>query len=103
MALTLSAPELAAAIHSDASTAARLLPVVEAMVERHAPNAPQAIRNEAAIRAAGWLHGQPMANIRERSAGPLSASYTPSMQSALRHSGAMALLSPWKIRRGGAI
>ena len=101
--ISLTAAELAAAIHADQAEAERLLPVVAAMVGRYAPNAPQAIRNEAAIRAAGWLKDQPKASKRDQSAGPLSASYAPSMHSALRHSGAMALLTMWKARRGGAI
>ena len=74
-----------------------------ALVERYAPSAPQAIKNEAVIRCAGWLHGQPAAAVRTEAQGEISTSYAPTMQSALRHSGAMALLTAWKVRRAGAI
>ena len=74
-----------------------------ALVEAYAPDAPQAVKNEAVIRCAGWLTGQPSSNIRGEAAGELSIEYAPSMQSALRHSGAMALLTTWKVRRAGAI
>ena len=74
-----------------------------ALVERYAPGAPQPIRNEAVTRCAGWLHGQPAASVRSEAQGEISTAYAPTMQSALRHSGAMALLTAWKVRRAGAI
>ena len=77
--------------------------VASALVERYADNAPQAIKNEAVLRCAGWLYEAPSSGIRAQSIGPMSIDFTPSMQSALRHSGAMSLLSPFKIRRAGAI
>ena len=103
MAVTLTAAELAEAIGVDSNTAARLLAVASALVERYAPEAPEAISNEAAIRSAGWLADQPSAAIRSETEGDISTDYAPSQMSALRHSGAMALLSPWKVRRAGAI
>ena len=103
MAVTLTAAQLAEAVGLDSATAARLLAVASALVTRFAPDAPDAIANEGAIRTAGWLAEQPAAAIRAETEADISTSYAPSMQSALRHSGAMALLSPWKIRRAGAI
>ena len=103
MALTLTAAELAEAIGVDSAAAARLLPVATALVTRYAPDAPAAISNEAAIRCAGWLSEQPNAAITSETEGDIRTSYAPSMLSALRHSGGMALLSPWKNRRAGAI
>ncbi len=76
--------------------------VAAALVERYAPAAPQAVKDEAVIRAAGWLADQPPAVAKE-TVGPMSVEYMPARQSALRHSGAMAMLSPWKVRRAGAI
>ena len=73
------------------------------LVERHAPMAPQAIRNEAIIRTAGWLDEAPSSGIRRESGGPFDVSYSPAMTGALRASGAMGLLSQWRIRRAGAI
>ena len=103
MAVTLTAPELAQAVGVDSTTATRLLPVATELVTRYAPDAPGAISNEAVIRCAGWLSEQPAASITSESEGDIRTSYSPSMLSALRHSGAMGLLSPWKVRRGGAI
>ncbi len=72
-----------------------------AVVERFAPDAPPAVKREAVIRAAGWIHARrpnPMQSItigdmrmdfRERHASP----------DALRHSGARAMLLPWRARR----
>ena len=99
----LSAADLAAAVGVDDDTAARLLDVANELVERYAPAAPEAVKREAIIRCAGWLHGQPADSVRSRAVGPMNVSHAPSMYSALRHSGAMALLSAWKVRRGGMI
>ena len=103
MAVTITAAELAEAVGVDSTTATRLLAVAAELVTRYAPHAPDAISNEAVIRCAGWLSEQPAAAITGESEGDIRTSYAPTMQSALRHSGAMALLSSWKIRRAGAI
>ena len=102
MAVTITATALAEAIGVDSATATRLLAVATALVERYALEAPDAISNEAVIRTAGWLSEQPAAAIRSETEGDISTSYAPTHTSALRHSGAMALLSPWKVRRAGA-
>ena len=85
------------------STANRIGSTAATLVEHYADNAPQAIKNEAILRCAGWLYEAPSSGVRSQSIGPMSIDFTPSMQSALRHSGAMSLLSPFKIRRAGAI
>ena len=104
MAVTIDAAGLAEAIGVDLATAVRLLAVATALVNRYASAAPDAISNEATIRCTtGWLAEQPSAAIRSETEGDVSTSYAPSMQSALRHSGAMSLLSTWKVRRAGAI
>ena len=103
MAVTIVAAALGQAIGIDQSTAIRLLGVATELVTRYAPDAPDAISNEAIIRCAGWLAEQPSTAIRSETEGDIRTSYIPMMQSALRHSGAMALLSAWKIRRAGAI
>ena len=77
--------------------------VASALVERYATHAPQAIKNEAVLRCAGWLNESPSGGQRSESEGDISTSYSPAMTGALRHSGAMGLLSPFKIRRAGAI
>ena len=100
---TLTVAQLEAALGIDTEQATRLLGVATELVDRYAPGAPETVKNEAAIRCAGYLHEQPHAAIRSESVGDISTSYAATHMSALRHSGGMALLSPWKQRRGGAI
>ena len=87
----------------DEAEARRLGSTAAALVSRFAPLAPQAILNEAVLRTAGYLHQQPAAPLRAEQVGELRAEYSPTHVSALRHSGSMAILSPWKVRRAGAI
>ena len=103
MAVTITAAQLAEAVGVDSTTATRLLAVATELVTRYAPDPPDSVANEAAIRTAGWLAEMPRAAITSESEGDIRTSYAPTMLSALRHSGAMALLSPWKIRRAGQI
>ena len=88
---------------TDEDTLDRLGAAATTLVERYAPDAPIAIKNEATIRCAGWLAQQPAAAVRSESVGDIRTSFAPTHTSALRHSGAMALLSPWRVRRAGAI
>ena len=74
-----------------------------ALVERYAAGAPDPIKCEAVIRCAGWMSEQPAAAVRSEATGDISTSYAATHASALRHSGAMAMLSLWKIRRAGTI
>ena len=100
MAITLTESELEAAINGKPAVATRLLPVVTELVERYAPDAPDSIQNEAAIRAAGWLADMtPNLNIK---AGSLTIRKTrfKGESSALVHSGAAGLLTGWRVRRG---
>ena len=103
MAVTIDAATLAAATGIDATDAERLLATASALVTKYGADAPDAIDNEAVIRVAGYLQSQPKAALRAESVGPIETQYAPSRQSALRHSGAMSLLSPFKVRRGGLV
>ena len=122
MAVTLTEPELSEALVgnmarvgvlvSEASAladldAARLLPVVSEMVDRFAPAAPAEIANEAAIRTAGYLAQQPADARQSESYNILGVQFETSHAtgavSSLRASGAMALLTPYKVRRAGKI
>jgi len=85
------------------SVAERLLAAVRPLVEDYAPEAPEALANEAAIRCAGWLWRQPAPSYRSETIGEYHYETAPSYLSALRHSGGMALLSPYKRRRAGVI
>ena len=74
------------------------------MVQRYAPSAPQAIRDEAAIRLAGWLAGASYDNITsETSVGPDTIQYQVGSQNLMIRTGAGSLLTRWRVRRGGAI
>lgn len=74
-----------------------------ALVEDYAAGAPAAVKSEAVIRCAGWLNDQPRASVRSEQVGQIVTSYATAGLSALRHSGGMALLTTWKVRRAGAI
>ena len=101
MTLTLTATELASAIGVEEPLAARLLGVADAMIERYAPGAPSAIKNESAIRFAGWLSEAPSSGARREDVGDISTSYSPTMTSGFRTSGALALLAPWIVHDAG--
>ena len=103
MAVTITAEQLATALRQPADVAARLLPVAAEQVEDYAPDAPEATQNEAVIRCAGYLAQQPSDARRSTTVGGISSSWAVTHTSALRHSGAMALLSPFTVRRAGAI
>ena len=85
--------------------AVRLLPVVVEIVDDYAPDAPAAVSDEAAIRLGGYLGAAtPTPNVAQ---GALSiGDITTSSQGAHSHarafavSGAEALLSRWRVRRG---
>ena len=103
MAVTITQVAMAEALGVDAPLAGRLLAVAAALVDRFGPAAPEAIANEAAIRVAGWLAESPSSGVRRESIADISTTFSPAATGALRHSGAMALLSPWKVRRAGVI
>ena len=107
MAVTITAAELAAQIGVEAvPDGARLLTVATALHDRYvgsgASRVPEAISNEAVICVAGYLHQHPTAGVRSERAGELQTDYAVGHLAALRHSGAMALLSPYKRRRARA-
>ena len=67
------------------------------MVEAYAPDARQAVKNEAVIRIAGWLRGSRSDELILLSQGSISLQYrhNPS-RNVLRNSGAAGLLAPWR-------
>ena len=103
MAVTLPSGDLSRILSVDHTLAERLLAVGSALVTRYAPDAPDAISNEALIRVAGWLAEAPASGARVETTGDITTTWTPSSTGALRASGAMGLLSPFKLRRAGAI
>lgn len=94
MAVTITAAELAAAIRlgdsaQETAEVTRLLATATAIVTKHAPDAPDAIQNEAVIRIAGYLYDAPGAAS--------GAGYA----DAMRNSGAGSLLLPYRVHRAG--
>ena len=88
----------------------RLGQVASAMVEKFAPSAPDSVRSEALIRFAGYLieagkndFGATRSDLKDIGDIKLSNEYVTNHGMAFRHSGAMALLAPWKVRRAGSI
>ena len=103
MAVTLTTTALAEALAVNQALADRLHPVAVALVDEYAPTAPEAIANEASIRIAGWLAAQPYAAVTSETTGDIGTRYAVNNVSALRHSGAGALLTRWHTRRAGVI
>ena len=103
MAVTIDAAALSEAIKQPSALAERVLAVATEMVQRYAPDAPEAVQNEAVIRTSGYLAQHPSDARRDSTTGGVSSSWAVTHTSALRHSGAMSLLSPWKVRRAGAV
>ena len=67
-----------------------------ALVERYASAAPQAVRNEAVIRLAGWMQTSITGDYAVTGVGGITMTWRPTVsRNALRSSGAMGLLSPW--------
>ena len=82
--------------------AAALGEAAAALVERFAPDAPQAVRNEAVIRVAGWTYARQPRDIQAMTLGNVSLNFRDrsiASPDPLRNSGARALLSPWRARR----
>ena len=109
MAVTITASEVTAAtnyafagrkIGDHLAAATRLLPVATAMVEKYGGAAvPEAVANEAVIRICGYfLEGRFGAF-----AGAGVVIPPQSHAAAFRNSGAQNLISPFKVRRAGAI
>ena len=72
-----------------------------ALVERYAAAAPAAVKNEAVIRAAGWLKASPKGDLAPTGVGGIDLSWRPgAARNVLRSSGAAGLLSPWRKPRG---
>ena len=88
--------------YSDESASA-LGEAAAAMIEDFAPSAPQPVRDEAVIRLAGYWAQSDFGGIEsDTSVGSAQTSYFKPPQSAFRYSGAMGMLTRWRVRRAGA-
>ena len=90
MAVTLTVDQLRNALRAGDTTEeteilTRLLAVATETIGLYAPDAPDAIANEASVRLAGYLFDAP--NV------------SPQGTNALRNSGAQAMLALWRVQR----
>lgn len=92
---------LAAAVGCSEAVGCRLGPAVAELVQQYASGAPAAIKTESVIRCAGWLYAS-KPGLRKVGISSLDLEFSGG-QSALRNSGAMSLLSAFKVRRAGKI
>lgn len=75
----------------------RLGGAAAALVEAHAPGAPQAVKDEAVIRCAAWMKSSPPNELFAISTGGDDMAFRPlASRNALRASGAAGLLAPWR-------
>ena len=102
-AITYIKSQVAGRVAESDTALVELSEVASAMVEREAPGAPQSIRNEAALRFIAYLSTAESGTVRSETTGPLTTDYVVMHGPAFRRCGSKALLSPWKIRRAGAI
>ena len=105
----ISASRIATIIGSgiDVERAGELLTAATARVEQYAPDAPESIKNEAIIRLCGYAFESTtyggFGAIREMSTGDSDHAPVTNHAASFARSGAGGLLSPWRIRRAGAI
>ena len=104
MAVKITAAGFAAALKTTQTTITdRIYEASKVMVEDYAPAAPSVLQDEALIRFGSyWLTASPGAT-REEEIGPQRVEHVTNHGPAFRNCGAAAILSRWKIRRGGAI
>ena len=100
MAVTISAEDLAAqlptTVENPSLLAERILAFAPTLLEKKAPDAPEAIANEATIRLAAYLADRAsisIAMIREERAA--AGVVLDQFSNAFRYSGAQSLLLPW--------
>ena len=73
-------------------------------VESYSPGAPQNTKDTAVELYAGYINQARRGNLSKLNTGGIDLEFgTFNFAAAFRHSGAMALLSPYKVRRAGAI
>ena len=67
-----------------------------ARVEREAPNAPQAVKNQAVVRYIGYMRQSDFGQVRQEKVGDREAQFVVNHQRAWINCGAKSILSPWK-------
>lgn len=91
-------------VEPERSNVSRLLAAVAGIVDKYAPDAPDAISDEAALRFAGYLYGSEASGygtLAKIDAGGVTVEQSTNHGLAFRNSGAKWLLSGWKVRHAG--
>ena len=78
--------------YENATSARRIYDAVTALIEAAAPEAPDAIKDQAAVQAVGYIWE-----------APASAPARQNFANAMQNSGANALLAPWREHGAGVI
>ena len=82
------------------AAATRLLPVAQAIIEKYGGSeVPESVSNEGIVRLCGYFMESRFGSF----AGAGVVIPPQSHAAAFRNSGAQSLISPWKIRRAGAV
>ena len=104
-ALALATSTLKDAISPGAADATiqRLGATAAGRVEKYAPGAPEAVKEQAVIQYAGYLIQSNPGPVTKIDVGAVNIEKQVNHAAAFRHSGAMALLSPYKARTAVAI
>lgn len=104
MAVTVTVAEIAATIgFGNTAAITRMLAYASGEVLRYAPLAGDPQHNEAVIRICGYLAESNFGGIQAEAFGPQTITFVSPGRSPLRASGALAILSPYRRRRAGAI
>ena len=91
----------------DVERAQELIDMASARVEQYAANAPESVKSEAIIRLCGYAFESTsyggFGAIREMKTGDASHASVTTHAAMFMRSGAAGLLSPYRVRRAGAI
>ena len=89
---------------ADDETISELGETAAAVIEEYAPLAPQEVKDTALVRYAGYVKEAPPGAIQKIDLKGVAIEYRQAPPaSAFQLSGAGALLTRWKVRRGGVI
>ena len=103
-ALATATATLKVALDSDDDARVKSLgAMAAARVEKEAPGAPQAVKDEAVIRYAGYMNQADPGTVQSEKLGEGEVQYVVNHASAWRNCGAGALLAPWRVMRAGIV
>ena len=101
--INITAQDVANEIGADLVTATRLFGVAANMVTEYSPLSPSANKAEAIYRFAGYMFNSENWGLTAETFGPKSLEIISNHAPMFRNSGAQAILTRWKRRRGGKV